>query len=179
MKPGAVSAIESVMLTPEERGEGWTSPFDGKSFRGWINPSGEGAPPPGWRIVDGALATVPHSAGVPVISLRTREECINFDLKFAWKVQQKAKPGCIYPLFTLAGGMQYQIADDNGDPGARVDPRQRSGALYGVMHERIEPWLNGVKTSEYPVDVPLPSPLVLQDHFPEVEFRNLRSRRLP
>lgn len=72
--------------------------------------------------------------------------------------------------------MEYQIADDDGDAGARVDPRQRSGALYGVTpvekslarpvgewndarilvtKERIEHWLNGARTAVYPVDVPL------------------------
>jgi hypothetical protein len=200
VKPEAAPVIESGMVTPEERGEGWTSLFDGKSFRGWTDPSGDDAPPPSWRIVDGALATVPRTAGVPIISLRTREEFINFDLKFEWKVQENANSGCIYRLFTASDGMEYQIADDNGDAGARVDPRQRSGALYGltpveksaarpigewndarirVTSERVEHWLNGVRTAEYPVDVPLPSPIVLQYHFTEVQFRNLRIRRLP
>ena len=202
------SAIDSDVLTLSERGEGWISLFDGKSFRGWVSPSGEDTPPPSWQIVDGALATVPRrfqdaggrAAGVPVVSLRTRAEFTNFDLKFDWKVQANANSGCIYRLFTASDGMEYQIADDNGDPGARVDPRQRSGALYGVTPveksvakpigewnearirvtaERIEHWLNGVKTAEFPVDVPLSSPIVLQYHFTEVRFRNLRIRRLP
>jgi hypothetical protein len=188
------------MLTAKERAEGWTSLFDGRSFRGWMNPSGEEAPPSSWRIVDGALATVPRTAGAPIISLRTRQEFINFDFMFEWKVQENANSGCIYRLFTARDGMEYQIADDNGDPGARVDPRQRAGALYGVTpveksaarpvgewneahirvtRERIEHWLNGTKTAEYPVDVPLPSPIVLQYHFTEVKFRNLKIRRLP
>ena len=164
-----------------------------------MSPSGEDAPP-SWRIVDGAMATVPRSAGAPIISLRTQQEFVNFDLKFEWMVNENANSGCIYRLFALGDGMEYQIADDNGDPGARVDPRQRSGALYGVTSveksvarpigqwnearirvtsDRIEHWLNDIKTAEYPVDVPLPSPIVLQYHFTEVKFRNLRIRRLP
>jgi hypothetical protein len=199
VKTEAAAPVDSGLLSPVERAQGWSSLFDGKSFRGWISPSGDDAPP-SWRIVDGALATVPRSAGAPVISLRTREEFINFDLRFEWMVKENANSGCIYRLFTLADGVEYQIADDNGDTGAKVDPRQRSGALYGVTPvessaarpigewndsrirvtpERIEHWLNGVKTAEYPVDVPLPSPIVLQYHFTEVKFRNLRIRRLP
>lgn len=193
------ASIESELLTAEERRDGWRSLFDGKSFRGWMGPSGEEAPA-SWRIDDGVLATVPRSAGVPIMPLRTRPEFTNFDLRFQWMVKEKANSGCIYRLFGLSGGMEYQIADDHGDPGARVDPRQRSGALYGVTPvqnsvarqvgewndarilvtpERIEHWLNGVKTAEYAVDVPLPSPIVLQYHFTEVKFRNLRIRPLP
>jgi hypothetical protein len=29
-------------------------------------------------------------------------------------------------------GFEYQIADDEGDPGARSDPKQRSGALSAL-----------------------------------------------
>ena len=191
--------MDSGLLSADERSEGWSSLFDGKSFRGWMDPSGEDAPS-SWRIVDGALATVPRGAGVPIISLRTRQEFTHFDLRFEWMVRENANSGCKYRLFTMTDGMEYQIADDDGDAGAKVDSRQRSGALYGVTSveksvarsagdwndarirvtaERIEHWLNGVKTVEYPVDVPLPSPIVLQYHFSEVKFRNLRIRRLP
>lgn len=198
-KPETTAPSESPLLSAQERADNWISLFDGKSFRGWMSPSGEDAPP-SWRIVDGAMATVPRSAGAPIISLRTQQEFVNFDLKFEWMVNENANSGCIYRLFALGDGMEYQIADDNGDPGARVDPRQRSGALYGVTSveksvarpigqwnearirvtsNRIEHWLNDIKTAEYPVDVPLPSPIVLQYHFTEVRFRNLRIRRLP
>jgi hypothetical protein len=70
---------------------------------------------------------VPRSFGAPISSLRTREEFVNFDVECEWKVQDSANSGCIYRLFTAADGMVYQIADDNGDAGARVDPCQRSG----------------------------------------------------
>lgn len=193
----AAPAEAAGLLTAEERAEGWSSLFDGKSFHGWMSPSGEEVPR-SWRIVDGALATVPRGPGVPIVSLRTRQEFTNFDLRFEWRVMEGANSGLIYRLLAQAIGLEYQIADDNGDPGARVDPRQRSGALYGVTAveksvarpigewndarirvtpERVEHWLNGIKTSEYPVDVPLPSPIVLQYHFTEVRFRNLRIRR--
>ena len=196
LKPEGAAA-ESPQLTREERAEGWFSLFDGKSFRGWASPTGEDAPS-NWRILDGALATVPGGPVRP--SLRTREEFTNFELRFEWLVHEKANSGCIYRLFTVGEGMEYQVADDQGDPGALVDPRQRAGALYGVTpvlksvarpvgewntarirvtRERIEHWLNGVRTAEFAVDVPLPSPIVLQYHSTEVKFRNLVIRRLP
>src|SRR5438093_13408932 len=94
---------------------------------------------------------------------------------------------------------EYQIADDDGDPGAKLDPRQRSGALYGitaapespakplgewnesrilVTADHVEHWLNGTPTARYPVDVPFTSPISLQHHNSEVRFRNLRIRAL-
>ena len=83
------------------------------------------------------------------------------------------------------------------DPGARVDAKQRSGALYGVLpvaksvakapgewnesrivltNERAQHWLTGVKTVEQEIDIPFASPISLQHHSSEVRFRKLRVR---
>ena len=91
------------------------------------------------------------------------------------------------------------MADDAGDPGARLDDMQKSGALYGVVpvskpaakpagewnesrlmvaRDHVEHWLNGVKTASYPVDVPFESPVSLQHHRSEVRFRDIRIRRI-
>jgi hypothetical protein len=92
------------------------------------------------------------------------------------------------------------MADDAGDPGARIDHKQKSGALYGVVavtkpsarpagewndsrlvvaQDHAEHWLNGVMTARYPIDVPFDSPILLQHHASEVRFRNIRIRRMP
>ncbi|MBI4908414.1 MAG: DUF1080 domain-containing protein [Acidobacteria bacterium] len=94
-------------------------------------------------------------------------------------------------------GAEYQIADDDGDAGARVDPRQRSGALYSaipversaalplgqwnqgriiVMPDHVEHWLNGTMTARYATDIPYASAIILQHHTTEVRFRNIRIR---
>ena len=96
-------------------------------------------------------------------------------------------------------GFEYQVADDDGDPGARTDPRQRSGALYSVTPmahsaakplgqwnesrivvtaESVEHWLNGSVTARYATDIPFASAIVLQHHTTEVRFRNIRIRPL-
>jgi hypothetical protein len=96
-----------------------------------------------------------------------------------------------------AAGFEYQVADDEGDAGALRDPRQRSGAFYGVTpisrsaarpagawnesrivvsKERVEHWLNGEKVAETGVDVSFPSPIALQHHNSEVRFRKMRIR---
>jgi hypothetical protein len=52
-------------------------------------------------------------------------------------------------------------------------------ARIRVTGERSEHWLNAIKTAEHPVDVTLPSPIVLQYHLTEVRFCKLRILRLP
>jgi len=46
-----------------------------------------------------------------------------------------------------------------------------------VTEDRVEHWLNGVMTAQYPVDVAFDSPLLLQHHASEVRFRGIRGRR--
>lgn len=179
-------------------GAEWEPLFDGKSFSGWETVAG-GAVPGAWRIDDGCLVTV---AGEGAVSLRTRRAFAAFEMEWEWKVAAGANSGVKYRLYAVrsgvdAVGMEYQLADGDGDPGARVDPEQRSGALYGVTamersgarpvgawntsrilvaRDHVEHWLNGVKTAQYPVDLPFASPISLQHHRSEVRFRNLRIR---
>ena len=185
-------------FTADRLGAEWEPLFDGKSFAGWETVAG-GAVPGAWRIDDGCLVTV---AGDGVVSLRTRRAFAAFELEWEWKVAAGANSGVKYRLYAVrsgvdAVGMEYQLADDDGDSGARVDPAQRSGALYGVTamvrsgarmvgewntsrilvaRDHVEHWLNGVKTAQYPVDLPFASPISLQHHRSEVRFRNLRIR---
>ena len=191
-------------LTAEERAAGWQSLFDGKTMDGWVTMTGKAVLPPSWRIADGCLVTAP----IPmVMALRTRREYREFELAFEWMVSAKGNSGVKYRLFAAelwangeggdAAGFEYQIADDEGDPGAIKDPRQKSGALYGVTpvsrpaarppgswnQSRIivgkataEHWLNGEKVAETPIDVPFASPITLQHHNSEVRFRNLKIR---
>jgi len=206
-----VAAVDGTgVLTPAEIKEGWQALFDGTSSNGWVTVSGETKLLTGWRISDGSLATV-ADASAQRMAIRTREEFTNFDLKFEWQVTANANSGCQYRLYTVdffgaqptatgAAGLEYQIADDDGDRGARIDPRQKSGALYAVVpvlrpaakpvgewnesrivvtSEHIEHWLNGVQTAQYSVDVPFASPILLQHHASEVRFRKLRIHRLP
>jgi hypothetical protein len=199
MQPPPEPVDGSGILSPAERKEGWQALFDGKTSRGWLAANGDSNLPSGWKIEQGSLATVAGS-GVEQLSIQTRDEFTNFDLRFEWRVGENANSGCIYRRYMPESGWEYQVADDDGDPGARVDLRQKSGALYGVVPvpkpaakpvgewnsarilvtaHRVEHWLNGERTAEYPIDVPFLSAIVLQHHFSEVRFRNLRIRPLP
>ncbi|HBY62942.1 MAG TPA: hypothetical protein DEH78_24225 [Solibacterales bacterium] len=193
------------ILTAEEQAAGWQALFDGRTNAGWVTMTGGTELPDCWRIVEGTLGTV--SGRPPNTALRTARGYTSFELSFEWQAAAKANSGVKYRLYGTeiwaggrggdAGGFEYQVADDEGDPGAKRDPRQRSGSLYGVVaaapgaakppgewnesrivvtDERAEHWLNGVKVAEFAIDIPFASPIVLQHHSSEVRFRRLKIR---
>jgi hypothetical protein len=180
---------------------GWRLLLDGKSTAGWTTLAGDSRLPDGWQLRDGILSTVQSPRRM---SLRSEEEFTAFELRWEWRATAKANSGVLYQLFAEdhggGAGIEYQIADDDGEPGARVDDRQKSGAQYGVdavlrraskplgewndsrivvQGNRCEHWLNEVKTADFTVDDIFPSPISLQHHGPGVDFRNVRIRPLP
>ena len=179
--------------------DGWRSLFDGTSFDGWTTFQGQSSPPEGWVIKNGVLAT----ETLPRASLRSEEEFSEFELVWEWKVSAAGNSGVLYLLVGESGaggaGLEYQIADDNGDRGAMQDDRQKSGAVYGVVPVRrpsarplgewnesriflrsnhVEHWLNGSKVAEYDLEGIFSSPISLQHHGPGAFFRNIRIRTL-
>lgn len=75
--------------------------------------------------------------------LRSDREYTLFEMKWEWMAAAGSNSGVKYRLFAastvtfgaarFAAGWEYQMADDAGDGGAKVDDRQKSGALYGVV----------------------------------------------
>lgn len=186
--------------------DGWVTLFDGSSIQAFQDASGAPFPDAWWKIDDASLRAV---AGKDGRALRTKDTYRSFELRFEWKAAQKTNSGIKYRLFYLvdvpngvseAAGFEYQIADDNGDPGAMQHPSERSGSLYNqiaahgavpkplgeynqsviiVRGRRCEHWLNGVKVVEFEADAnPPESPVMIQHHTTEVWFRNMRIRRL-
>lgn len=185
--------------------DGWITLFGGTSTSKWIDVEGGDSLPKSWRIENGALHTVPDENGR---SLRTRDTYRSFEMRFAWKATPKGNSGVKYHLFYMnssaggsdGAGFEYQVADDDGDPGAKTHPVERSGSLYNQIAARgavlkpvgeynesaivvrgrhCEHWLNGVKVVEFEAESnPPESPVLLQHHETEMWFRNLRIRRL-
>jgi hypothetical protein len=210
--PGSVSVpagtvrSDDGLISAEDRAAGWESLFDGKTSGGWFSVSGSKDLPPSWRIEDGCLVTV---AGKTPMALRTQREFTSYQLEFEWKVSAGGNSGVKYRLYAVAlspdgqfgdgEGYEFQLADDDGDAGAKVDPKQRSGSLYGVTPvntsaakpvgewnqsrlivtgDHVEHWLNGVQTARQDIDVAFGSPILLQHHNREVRFRAIRIRPL-
>ena len=83
-------------LTAEEKAAGWKLLFDGKSMKGWEDPSQEKPPGDGWIVADGCLKTVPN----PRIreDLFTKENFGDFELAFEWKIAPKGNSGVKYRI---------------------------------------------------------------------------------
>ena len=197
---GSVFAAEPSSTRSPAGADGWVTLFDGKSTDRFVAPGG-GPLPDSWTIEDGLLKAVrkPERSGI-----RTKDTFGSFELRFSWKVPPKGNSGVKYRLFYLsradAGGHEYQIADDAGDPGAMQHPVERSGALYNqiapsksavrpagefndtvivVRGRHCEHWLNGEKVVEYETESgPLEGPILIQHHGTEAWYRNIRVKRL-
>lgn len=183
--------------------DGWVRLFDGTSTDAFMDIGG-GEFPTTWRVEDSTLRAV---AGRPPRGLRTRDTYNSFELRFEWKSPPKGNSGVKYHLFYLnsgagsdGAGHEYQVADDEGDPGAIQFPVERSGSLYNqfapkgakpkplgefnesaiiVRGRHCEHWLNGIKVVEYETGSgPLEGPILLQHHTTDMWFRNIRIKRL-
>ncbi|MBM3734184.1 MAG: DUF1080 domain-containing protein [Acidobacteria bacterium] len=198
-------------LAPPEARDGtpgvdsWEPLFDGRTLSGWFGTEVGQELSRSWRVEDACLVA---RADGQRSSLVTERQFLFFDLRFEWSAASKTNSGVKYRLLGFdrilngsreALGFEYQVADDDGDVGARHDPRQRSGALYSVTAvepsvakplgqwnesrivvtaDRVEHWLNGNITASHATDIPFASSIALQHHTTEVRFRNLRIRRL-
>lgn len=183
---------------PESRPGEWRPLFDGRTTTGWRTLNSPEPPKAGWVIEDGSITSV---EGRGVASLVSQDEFLEFELEWEWKAAKAANSGVSYQVFGIntrdVTGMEYQIADDDGEPGAIKDNKQKAGALYGTVPvsrsfarplgtwnqsrivlqgNRSEHWLNGEKVTEYQVDGIFPSPVSLQHHGAGVSFRNVRIR---
>jgi hypothetical protein len=184
---------------------GWISLFDGTNLDAWVSGGVSSEIRSSWRVENGSLMPIPKGVRA---GLLTRGLYRYFELRFEWAGAAGSNSGIKYRLLGfdfLNGrsaepmGAEYQIADDDGDPGAKADPRQRSGALYAtipversvaarlgewnqgrilVTPDHVEHWLNGTMTARYEVDIPFASAILLQHHTTEVRFRNIRIRPL-
>lgn len=170
-------------LTPQERKEGWTLLFDGKSTEGWLEVTGKPFPA-AWRIEDGCLRAVDPGSGYQDIRT-TAEFAPAFEFQFDWKIGPKGNSGVKYFVQRIdewnnakgrqarARGVEYQLYDDKADPnqpgikitGSVYDavapsatPARPLGefnhSLIRVQGHHIEHWLNGVKIIDTSLDAP-------------------------
>lgn len=163
-------------LTSEERQEGWTLLFDGKTLNGWRDFQGETINGP-WKVEDGTLASLGQGSDSTgyLISERQYE---NFILTFDWIISKGGNSGVFYhvverPLFKVpySTGPEYQLIDEITFP-RELKEWQKAGADY-AMHVpdtekrnvkksgrwnfskivfndgHVEHWLNGEKVVEF------------------------------
>ncbi len=114
-------------LTEEEKTEGWSLLFDGKTTNGWRGAYKDSFPQKGWLVEDGKLI-VRASGGAESEyggDIVTENEYSSFELKVDFKLTEGANSGIKYFVTEAennkgsAIGLEYQILDDEKHPDAK------------------------------------------------------------
>lgn len=161
-------------LSDQEKSEGWTSLFDGKTINGW-HLFNKGNTASAWSADSGMLICNPRAKNVKHGDLVTDKEYENYDLKFDWKISKAGNSGAFInvqeqPQFgsTFSTGPEYQLLDDkNMDADYLKDLTHKAASIFGVIpnatnsapkpgewnqsrivqkNGKVTFWLNGVQT---------------------------------
>lgn len=139
------------VLTQEEKAEGWTLLFDGKTLNGWRGLGRDVAPEHLWKVENGMIRNVGTGEvasiadGQPAVGgdLMTDSTFDNFELYFEWKIGKAGNTGLKYnvseemslqvePKYS-ALGFEYQLLDDDDPEYREESPTHLSGALYDLI----------------------------------------------
>lgn len=125
-------------LTEQEKSEGWSLMFDGKSMNGWRDFKGEGTIKAPWKVEKGTLCSLgkgSDSTGYIV----SDKEYENFIVTFDWKIQKGGNSGFLYhvverPQYKVpyVTGPEYQLIDDEGYTRGKLEDWQKAGADYAM-----------------------------------------------
>jgi hypothetical protein len=166
--PFALSAFLVSCAAADEVGEDWTPLFDGQTSAGWRGYRQERCPP-GWQVVDGALARMAEAG-----DLVTLEEFRDFELEFEWRLAPGGNSGVMFHVTEehdapWESGPEYQLLDDAAHrvgldlrtsagsnyamhaplPGAARPAGEWNQARLLVRGAHVEHWLNGRRVVQY------------------------------
>jgi hypothetical protein len=129
-------------LTEQEKKNGVTMLWDGKTSNGWRGAYQEKFPEQGWEIKDGAISILksatPNAKHADIV---TTNEYGAFDLQFEFKLTEGANSGVKYFVREdekykgVAIGLEYQVLDDAKHPDASqgVVGNRRQASLYDLI----------------------------------------------
>ena len=128
------------MLSDQEKKDGWTLLFDGKTMNGW-HLFNRGNIPSAWSVDSGRLICNPHAKDVKHGDLVTDEVYQDFDLRFEWKISRAGNSGMFINVqerpelaTTFSTGPEYQLLDDkNVEPDYLKNPTHKAAAIFGVV----------------------------------------------
>ncbi len=135
------------VLTPEEKKEGWTLLFDGKSAEPWRGVNQNKFPQKGWEIENGELIANAQKGAESGSSgdVITKKQYGNFILKWEWRMKTKGgNSGLKYFVHEGIGsnkgygyGLEYQILDDKNHEWMlqgkmKANDYHTTGALYEI-----------------------------------------------
>lgn len=148
LKPSKADDIYVVNLvpntvSPQEKAEGYSLLWDGKTNTGWKGAYKATFPESGWVIKDGELS-VQKSNGAEATNggdIVTEKQYGAFELKFDFKLTEGANSGVKYFVTLTEGnkgsaiGPEYQILDDERHPDAKLgkNGNRTLGSLYDLI----------------------------------------------
>ena len=159
-------------LSKDEKKEGWTLLFDGKTVNGWHVFQKPTTMNPQWKVEDGTLTLTGKGGG----DIVTNEEYENFELNLEWKISKNGNSGLFFNVSEDAEfdapwktGPEMQILDDEGHPDGKF-PMHTAGSSYDlevplvksvrsvgewnhvrliVNHGKVTYYLNGQVTAKF------------------------------
>jgi hypothetical protein len=116
------------ILSDQERKNGVSLLWDGKTSTGWRGAYMNAFPEKGWEIRDGVLAVLPSGGGESVNGgdIVTEARYSAFELQFEFRLTRGANSGVKYFVTESEGnkgsaiGLEYQVLDDENHPDAAL-----------------------------------------------------------
>lgn len=163
-------------LSKNEKKQGWTMLFDGKTLDGWKGFNSDkmfGC----WSAANGEMICRGEGGSETAGDIITVQQYENFEMSLQWKITKAGNSGIFYHVLEGAQyhaayetGPEYQLIDDEGWPGG-LENWQQTGADYGmypakegkllkpvgewnlskIIYDKghVEYWLNGMKVVEF------------------------------
>ena len=137
---GCSTTEQQNMLSDQEKKDGWTLLFDGKTMNGW-HLFNKGTIHSAWSVDSGRLICNPHAKDVKHGDLVTDKVYQDFDLRFEWKISRAGNSGLFINVqerpelaTTFSTGPEYQLLDDkNIEPDYLKNPTHKAASIFGVV----------------------------------------------
>ena len=137
---GCSTTEQQNMLSDQEKKDGWTLLFDGKTMNGW-HLFNKGTITSAWSVDSGRLVCNPHAKDVKHGDLVTDKVYQDFDLRFEWNISRAGNSGLFINVqerpelaTTFSTGPEYQLLDDkNVEPDYLKNPTHKAAAIFGVV----------------------------------------------
>ncbi len=131
---------EQNVLSDQEKKDGWTLLFDGKTLNGW-HLFNSGSIPSAWSVDSGRLLCNPHAKDVKHGDLVTDKVFQDFDLQFDWKISKAGNSGLFINVLerqdlgtTFSTGEEYQLLDDRNVPAEYLgNLSHKAASIFGVV----------------------------------------------
>jgi len=137
---GCSHTAQQNVLSDQEKKDGWTLLFDGKTMAGW-HLFNRGVIASAWSVDSGNLVCNPHAKNVKHGDLVTDKVYQNFDLLFEWKISKAGNSGLFINVqerpelgTTFSTGPEYQLLDDkNVEEDYLKNLSHKAAAIFGVV----------------------------------------------